>query len=174
MKNWDRFIRINHWLVALLFFFNYFEVNSLVDTNSDVLHQNAGYIIAALIGVRLLWALIGPINARLSQFFPTPQKIWAHLKLLKQHKWQQAEQTHNSHNPLGALMVLFLWSLLLACAATGYMQEMHTFWGEEWVQQLHELLATYTLAAVTVHVTAVLITQKLSGKKLVRAMLWRN
>ncbi len=169
MRHWDLFVRVNHWLVALLFFSNYF----VIDDGREV-HEWAGYFIAALVFGRLAWAFVGPKNARLSQFFPTTRTLLHHIQLLKQSKWQQAERRYKSHNPLGALMVIFLWVILLSCVATGYMQEMDAFWGIEWLQELHENLANVALTAITLHVSAVVATQKLSGEKQIQAMLWRR
>ncbi len=173
MKNWDLFIRTNHWLVTLLFFNNYFELNRFVLPDVDDLHLWAGYLLVLCVLARLVWAFIGPSNARLRQFFPSLHNLLRHVMLLKQGRWQQADKNHKSHNPLGALMVVFLWVLLLSCAITGYMQELDAFWGEAWLQDLHECLANITLAAVAIHITAVIVTQILCRNKLIQAMLWR-
>ena len=59
---------------------------------------------------------------------------------------------------------------LLLTALTGWLQETDRFWGEEWVQRLHEVAADTVMVAVALHVAAVLLMQRLSGKPLLRAM----
>lgn len=74
------------------------------------LHQYLAMLLAALLLARLCWALVGSTTARLSDFVPTPAKLWRYLR----SPWQSA-----GHNPLSALMILTLWALLLLQLATG-------------------------------------------------------
>ncbi|MGB1091935.1 MAG: cytochrome b/b6 domain-containing protein, partial [Oceanobacter sp.] len=80
--------------------------------------------------------------------------------------------THEArHTPLAGVMVIGLWFGLLVVGFSGWLQETDQFWGEEWVQLLHEWSANLVMAAVVVHVSAVLIIQHKYRLPLVRNML---
>src|SRR5262245_46259280 len=78
------------------------------------------------------------------------------------------------HTPPGALMAFALWTLVLLVAVTGWMQDLDAFWGEEWLQRIHEVLA-YTLAGfAVVHVAAAIVTSYLYRVNLVKSMITGN
>ena len=78
---------------------------------------------------------------------------------------------HPGHNPLGALMMLALMALVLALGVTGWLQGTDAFFGEEWLQELHEGLANTLLMAAGVHAAAALVMGRLQRVTLVRAMV---
>lgn len=163
VKIWDPWVRIFHWSLALTFFLNYF----LTEEGEDW-HSWIGYVAGALVSLRIVWGFMSPGHARFSRFFPTPVRIRHHLASMKAGHLDPRE----GHNPLGGAMVLVLMSLMLGLAITGYMmQEIDAFWGEDWLEELHELLANLTMLAVTVHVTAVVAIQRKFGIELVRPMI---
>jgi cytochrome b len=74
-----------------------------------------GYVLAAILALRLLWGFLGPAEARFSSFPPSPSRAIAHLRDIAAGR----HATHRSHNPLGALMVYALWGTLLVVIASG-------------------------------------------------------
>lgn len=62
-----------------------------------------------------------------------------------------------SHNPLGALMVLFLLGMLLATIA-GWMLTTDAYEAEEWLEDLHGLCANLVMVAVGLHIAAVILS----------------
>jgi cytochrome b len=78
-------------------------------------HVWVGYALAAILGLRLLWGLIGPAEARFSAFPPSPGRALAHIRQIS----AGITTGHRSHNPLGALMVYAIWSALSVIIATG-------------------------------------------------------
>jgi len=75
------------------------------------------------------------------------------------------------HNPLGALMMLALMSLILALGFTGWLQGTDAYWGEEWLQELHEVMANALLLAAGLHAAAAIVMGRLERVRLVRAMV---
>jgi cytochrome b len=161
---WDIVVRITHWTVAALFLSNYF----LTEEGSD-LHQWVGYIVIAVICIRLLWGLITNSPARLSAFKPSVPQAVSHLKEVLVTK----KDDHVGHNPAGAIMVWLLWFLILATAGSGWLSETDWLWGEDWIIEVHEFFANATMTAVTIHVCAVILMSKVTNHSYVKSMLWR-
>jgi cytochrome b len=68
-------------------------------------------------------------------------------------------------------MMLALMSLILALGFTGWLQGTDAYWGEEWLQELHEVLANVLLLAAGLHAAAAIAMGRLERVRLVRAML---
>ena len=60
---WDPLVRLIHWSLAIAIILN----GAIVDEESS-LHEWIGYFAVGLIGVRLIWGLIGSSHARFSAF----------------------------------------------------------------------------------------------------------
>ena len=159
---WDPLVRLVHWGVAIGVL-----VNSFDDADA-ALHQWVGYAVAGLVGVRLLWGMVGPRPARFSAFPPNPFAALRHLAA----GWRGEKMpVHLSHNPLGALMVYNIWSTLAVLGATGYMMTTMTFFGVEWVEEAHEMAHAWLVASVALHVAGVVIDGARTHVPLVRAMV---
>lgn len=158
---WDRFVRIFHWLVALGFLLNYWLLEG-----GDQPHVWVGYGVAALVLARVVWGFCGPDNARFASFWPT----FTRVRYCLQHFAAECRQ-HRGHNAVAGLMVIFLLTGLILTAVSGWMQTLDRFWGEEWVEWLHEMSAWLVMAAVVVHVGAVVLIQWLFKVPLIRAMV---
>ncbi len=163
IKVWDPLVRVFHWSLASLFLLNYFATEDGGD-----LHELFGYIAVGLVVFRIIWGFIGTAHARFASFFPTQARLKAH--------WQEVlhgqRPSYQGHNPFGGAMVLLLLSLILGLGLTGYMmEEVDAFFGDDWLEELHEVLANLMMVAVVVHVTAVVVMQKWLGVQLVKPMI---
>jgi cytochrome b len=159
---WDIFARVTHWSVALLVLAEL----TLLDEDWAV-HRWAGYAVLGLVALRLVWGLVGSRYARFSSFPPSLQAARAHLAGLLRGRHMQ----HLSHNPLGALMAYNLWASLVAVCVTGILMTTRTFWGVEWVEEIHEGVANWVLISVILHVAGVMIEGRRSNVNLIRAMI---
>jgi cytochrome b len=159
---WDPLIRVFHWTTAALFIANY----GLLEAGETV-HEWVGYAVAALLTLRIVWGFAGSPNARFASFWPTPTRLAQHWQRLRDRRFDPAE----GHNPFGALMILLMLLLLAIIATSGWMQGLDRFWGEDWVEQLHEYAANTLMAAVLVHVGAVIVMSRYTGLNLIRTMI---
>lgn len=159
---WDRFVRLFHWTLVICIALDYFVVDA-----GTTLHRWIGYGACALICARIVWGFIGTRYALFSDFFPTPARLMEHLRGLKngnaKHQW--------GHNPLGALMILALIFLVLGLGLTGWMQTLDRYFGEEWLQSLHELLGDALISLAALHALAAIAMSRIERTNLVKAMV---
>jgi cytochrome b len=159
---WDRFVRVFHWtLVACVL------TNGLLLDDGEDLHQWLGYLASALVVLRVVWGFVGSRYARFSDFWPTPARLKTHIQSLF-----RGEPTHHwGHNPLGALMMLWLMALVLALGVSGWLQGLDAFWGEEWLQEWHETCADVLLLSAGLHAVAAIAMGRLERTRLLKAMV---
>jgi len=165
---WDPFVRVFHWLTASLFLGNFLlSDDGLWLEGGNRLHRWVGYTLAALVVARVIWGFIGSYHARFRSFVPSISQMKSYVRELRlgRHPY------YLGHNPAGALMILFLLFGLLATATTGWMLTLDSYYGEEWLEELHGLLANSVMAAVVVHVLAVVVVSLKTRENLVHAML---
>jgi cytochrome b len=56
-------------------------------------------------------------------------------------------------------------------SVSGVLMGLDYFWGEEWLENTHKILAKFTLYAACVHVTAVLVMTKWTKINLIKTMI---
>ena len=158
---WDRFVRLFHWsLVGCVL------INAFLLDDGETVHRWLGYTASALVLARIGWGFVGSTHARFADFFPTPARLKRHLQALRsdRHEFQPG------HNPIGALMIFALLSLVLGLGITGFLQTTEAFWGEEWLQDLHETLADLLIASATLHALAAIVMGRIERTTLIKAM----
>lgn len=159
---WDRFVRVFHWTLVSCIVLNYFVLEA-----GETPHRWLGYLASALVCARFVWGFVGSRHARFSDFFPTPAKIRQHLQNVR----SGTHDDHPGHNPVAALMIFALMGIVLALGVTGYMQGTDAYFGEDWVQQLHEVLASTLIVFAGLHAVAAIVMGRLERTNLVRAMI---
>jgi cytochrome b len=109
-RHWDPVVKLTHWTIVLAVL-----ANGLITEGGSSAHVWVGYALAAMLALRLIWGVIGPVEARFSAFPPSPGRALAHIReILAGNRTE-----HASHNPLGAMMVYAIWSLLAVVVITG-------------------------------------------------------
>ena len=192
-RRWDPIVRITHWSIALAVL-----ANAVITEEGSGPHIWVGYGLAAILGLRMLWGLIGPVEARFGAFWPSPRKAMAHLREIRTGQSSQ----HTSHNPLGAFMVYAIWGCLLTIIATGIAMagvppisladndaeqrgatelerfdehgEEHDEDGEEEegpLGEVHETAANLLYLLILLHLAGVLFETRRSGRQVLVAML---
>ena len=162
IKVWDIFVRIFHWTIVTSFLANMFFTEE-----GEWLHRWIGYLVLALIGLRIVWGFVGTPHARFKDFFPTPSKVITYLKLFFKGK----EPRSIGHNPLGALMMIALILAMTGCVVTGWMQGLDRFWGVEWLHETHETFADSILVLAGLHVLGALVESFRHKENLIWSMV---
>ncbi len=192
---WDPVVRITHWGIVFAVLLNGFVVEE-----GGTVHVWAGWIVLALLLVRLLWGIAGPAPACFASFPPDPAAALRHLRRLFRGK----AHAHSSHNPAGAMMVYALWACLLAITLSGLVmtggrspvtiaEQRAAVAAGDWsvlvaesegrdddaeagrtravAEELHEVVANLLLLLALVHVAGVAVESRAIGRNLVRPMI---
>lgn len=164
---WDRFVRLFHWTLVTVFAADYFFLEGGHDYfDRYILHDWLGYLVFALVVLRIAWGFIGTKHARFSDFVPTPAALLAYVKNMLSGR----KQRHLGHNPAGAIMVIIFLALTLGICVTGWMHGLDAFWGKAWVSTLHYILADVMAGLIVAHVLAVLVMSRLHRENLILSM----
>ena len=140
-------------------------------------HLWCGYAVLVLVSFRILWGLVGTRHARFWNFLRGPLATARYgLGLLR-----GSNRPSVGHNPLGGLMVVLLLAMLLTEAITGLFgnDEIFNFGPLSGyvtnaqsigLTSLHRKLFNFILAAIALHVLAVVYYQFFKRERLVNAM----
>jgi cytochrome b len=157
---WDAPTRIFHWLAAVLVAAAY----ATWRLKWMEWHGRVGSVLLALLFFRLLWGFFGSATARFSGFLASPRTALRHLaQLLRREPDRQV-----GHNPAGGWMVLLLLALLLGETLTGIyidndivnegpLTEIVPARIANAIDALHGVFWNALLAAVVLHVAAILL-----------------
>ncbi|WP_455216645.1 cytochrome b/b6 domain-containing protein [Kaarinaea lacus] len=193
IKVWDLGVRVFHWSLVSLFVISYVTGDEL-----ETVHAWSGYAIIALLVFRLLWGFVGTRYARFSDFIYSPAEIISYIKSL--HGGSPRHYLgHNPAG--GVMVLLLLASLALttfsglkAYAVEGHgplaatdvslisnayadsdKEDEHDGKGEhekdEFWEEVHEFFGNFTLFLVFVHIAGVVVSSRLHGENLVKAMI---
>lgn len=162
IRVWDPVVRLFHWSLVAAFAANAFYTKP----GRDV-HRWVGYSVAGLIALRLVWGLVGTRHARFADFLPSPAAALAQLRDMAM--WRR--RVHAGHSPLGALMIYNLLVTMAGLAGSGYAMTTVTFFGVEWVEDVHKALVIWAEASIVLHVLAVVVESRRLGINLPKSMV---
>lgn len=159
---WDLPTRIGHWLLVASFALAWLTGES---ETFRLVHVAAGYVMAAVLAFRIFWGIAGSRYARFASFLFSPRQVLDYLAGLL-----RGEKSHwVGHNPAGSYAIYLL--ILLGFATTGSGWAAYNELGGEWLEELHEGLASAMLAVVGLHVAGVVVSGWLHRENLVRSMI---
>jgi len=159
---WDWPVRVFHALLALCF------AGAWLTAEHEawrLVHVTLGYTFGGLLAFRLLWGVVGTRHARFVDFVRGPTALKTYLLSLLGSR----PGHHAGHNPAGAWAILAMLGLGVAITASGWFsyQDM----AGEWLNEMHEALASTMLGVVGVHIAGVWLSGRLHGENLARAMV---
>lgn len=195
---WDPLVRIFHWSLVLAFVVAYLSG----EEESDV-HIYAGYIIFGLIVFRLIWGFIGSKHARFSDFIFSPKAVFEHLGSMSVGKAKRylghnpaggamvlalmlslAVTTYSGlevyaiEEGAGPLAQLTEISVIRSAHADDDEYDKHEGEGdedgEEFWEEIHEASANFVLFLVILHIAGVIVSGRLHGENLTKAMISGN
>lgn len=178
VKVWDGWVRLFHWGAVGCMAVSYLSAQR----EAWGLHYLSGYTLLTLLLFRIAWGLVGSENARFARFLRAPGAALRHLS----HLFRREADTAVTHNAAGGWMVVVLMALLLAQAVSGLFTNHDV--GMTYSQHgplanavseaasarmsaLHLSLFNWLLAAVALHVAAVLVYRLFKGQELVGPMV---
>lgn len=162
IKVWDIFIRLYHWSLVGLVFANFW-----INEDGEDIHEIFGYIAAALVMARIVWGFVGTRYARFKDFFPFPSKVKIYLSRLLEGKSPRTL----GHNPLAAVMMLTMLSLVLLLGLSGWAMNTDVFFGSDFMEEIHEFFAIGLMVCVGLHATAAIFFSYSHRENLVLSMI---
>jgi cytochrome b len=173
---WDLGVRLFHGLllitVAVAAWTGFFGAANLLTP-----HLIAGVVAGILVVWRVIWGVLGSTYARFGAFLPYPRAVLGRLSELRNRNYRR----YLSHNPLGALMVFAVLSLIFLLAISGAV----SFGGElkqgplastttyaigADAHRIHELLAYGLIGLIVLHLLGVAFETAISRERLILAM----
>lgn len=133
---WTRITRILHWAIAIPVAMNFF-----IDGGDDP-HKILGYIALATLLVRFFWGFKSNDHANFKSF---------PLSLGEVKKFLSSSKTYEGHNPLASWNYILIWICLFFLGLTGFMMGLDAFWGEDWLENLHEQISTLLTLLILIH-----------------------
>ena len=161
VKVWDPLLRLAHWGLAAA------VTLALVSSEDRGLHEAAGYVALGIVGLRIVWGVVGPVHARFSDFVRSPGTVLSYMRDL----FRLNARRYLGHNPACGAMIVALLLLTLAAGVSGWMSETDRFFAVAWVEDLHSACGNLMLFLVIGHVLGVIASSLLHRENLVRAMV---
>jgi len=195
---WDPVVRVGHWALVAAFAIAYLSAEEEGGT-PHALHVWGGYVVGAIVVLRVLWGIVGPKYARFSDFLCGPVAAVRYLKdLVAGHA-----RRYLGHSPAGGAMVIALLVCLAGTVATGVVaygergkgplaaegavvttvaqaggnetagggEVEGAKGGKSIIGEVHGALANITLALVVLHLLGVGLASYAHRENLVAAML---
>lgn len=159
---WDPLVRLFHWSLVASFVLAWFTPH-----RSEAIHAWAGYAAAGLVGLRLVWGVIGTRHARFSDFVRRPSVILAYLRAIA----RGTEARHIGHNPAGGAMILALIAGMAGTALTGWLMFTDRFYGDDGMVAIHSACAHGLLILILLHLAGVALASLRHHENLPLAMV---
>ena len=110
IRVWDLVVRTGHWSLVIGFFVAY-----IAEDDFMTIHVWAGYVVAVVVLIRLVWGFIGSKHARFSDFLYSPGAVLGYLRGLITNSVKH----YMGHNPAAGAMVLALLIGLIGTVSSG-------------------------------------------------------
>ena len=162
MPVWGVGVRLLHWTLALLVVIELFN-----EAGANPWHRYLGYAVAAAVVARLAYGLLRAGYADPRAMLSLAWRAPSYARDLRAGR----STRFVGHNPLGAVMALTIWTLVLFLGLTGWLLQLDAFWGEEWLQQTHTVAAYALGACALLHVGGVWLTSRVYRTNLAISMV---
>jgi cytochrome b len=159
---WSPLIRLFHWGLAIL------VISNLFNEAGDKTHRTFGYIAFGLIVFRLGYGFIGKDYANFKTWPIRPSQLTLYLK-----NFPTSHSTrYVGHNPLGALMMVVMLTLVATLGITGYLgRETEIFLFNETLENIHTVAGNLMYACIAFHILGALVSSFKHKENLIGAMV---
>jgi cytochrome b len=175
VKIWDPAVRVFHWGLGALVLAAFLTAG---DDDALSIHVKIGMVVLGAVVFRVGWGVWGSTPARFSSFVRSPRAVVAYARGYVRGR----PAVHQSHNPLGAIMVVALLATLLGTVATGVLAYAGPEHGgmlagtlsagaAEDMEDVHEGLASLLLWLIGLHVAGVIVSSLLERQNLILGMI---
>ena len=172
---WDLPTRLFHWGFVVSI------AGSYISGERGAVEAHAYFGLAAfgLLVFRLIWGFVGHETARFTKFLRGPRAVFDYLAQIFARK----AKPHDGHNPLGALAVIALLTVMGGMAVTGLWTGDEILYegpltaaalAPDWAGPMgawHQRLHFLVVPLVALHVLAILAHRLWLGEKLVSRMV---
>ncbi|WP_417262113.1 cytochrome b/b6 domain-containing protein [Celeribacter sp.] len=174
---WDPVVRVLHWALVIAFF-TAFGLGKF-GPDQMTLHFYAGYTVAVIVVLRVIWGFIGFTTARFATFVKGPGKVFAYARTLPSSKPSRSY----GHNPVGAIFVVGVLIVLAMQVTSGLLADPEDYINVGPLAQYvssdvtrkalsyHEPLSFLLLLMVIGHIGAIFWYKKRKGENLVTPMV---
>lgn len=159
---WDLPTRVAHWVLVSS------VIGAWLTSDSErliVIHSAFGYTIGAILVFRFSWGFLGSKYARWSTFYPSVKGVRSYLSSLL----RASPEHHVGHNPLGAVAIFVMLTLLGGLVITGWIGFVLT--QDDLITEFHEALASALLVVIWLHVLGVVFSSLVHRQNLIRSMI---
>ncbi len=170
---WDVPVRVTHWSLALLVPAMWFTA----DNSLWYWHTRLGHVLLALLIFRVIWGFVGTDTARFRSFVRGPASVLDYLR------GNYDAKREIGHNPLGALAVIAMLSVIAAQVAmglfagdpydgaTGPLNALVGVGTADWITDTHEWFVYAVFGMIGLHITAISIYAGVRMQNLVGPMV---
>lgn len=158
---WSPITRLLHWCIALPVLVNFF-----LDGGDDA-HKVLGYVALGTMLIRLGWGVVAKDQAHF-KFFPIgPQEIKNYTLGLVSGK----TKNYSGHNPLASVAYILIWVLVGLLGVSGFMMGLDYFWGEDWLEEVHDAFSNGLVVLVVLHLVGIGMDGLLKKRKTWKGMI---
>jgi cytochrome b len=179
---WDLPVRLFHWLLVLSIVALF--VTGKLGGNWMEWHKLVGFFTLGLVVFRILWGLVGSETARFASFVRGPGAVIGYLRSSfgASHSAAPTKLAQLGHNPLGALSVVALLTVVLFQAVSGLFADDDILMRGPYANavsgaisaqftKLHKLNSDLILVLVGLHLAAIAFYFFFKKDNLVKPML---
>lgn len=138
---WSLVTRLSHWLIAIPVILDFF-----ID-GGDASHKVLGYIALATTCFRFVWGFIAKDEAKFSSFPIQFKKTYEYAMGV----FSKSKIHYSGHNPLASWIYILIWIHVLSLGVTGFMMGLDKYWGDVWLEELHEFFSKGLILLVALH-----------------------
>lgn len=121
--------------------------NLYILEQGDPPHRYLGYAVVGTVFLRLLYGLIKNDYTSIKNF---PLSI-KNLKVYLTDKLKHKDNHYVGHNPAASVVYVLMWALVVLLGLSGFMMGTDFFFGEDWVQDSHELFSILMQILIVSH-----------------------